>query len=148
VPPLVSLPKYRAQSHPAELACSLTAHKFQAPLNCAGLAHMTFHQLRHGRASLLLSMGVSLRAVMEQLGHSNHTKGGQRLRAYPQNPCSGDAADRMRSAFALARAKGEASGGNVHIGRSKCALLVTHPKLRGGDDSSPLRLPFATLGRP
>lgn len=45
-------------------------HRFHTLLKRAGLPPQRFHDLRHGAASLLLAQGVSMRAVMEQLGHS------------------------------------------------------------------------------
>jgi integrase len=47
----------------------VTQH-FRRALERGGLPRMRFHDLRHGAASLLLSRGVSLRVVMERLGHS------------------------------------------------------------------------------
>jgi integrase len=44
---------------------------FSAALKILGLPHVRFHDLRHGAASLLLSQGVPLRLVSEQLGHSS-----------------------------------------------------------------------------
>ena len=37
----------------------------------AGLPPMSFHNLRHSAATLLLSMGVPLKVIQEILGHSN-----------------------------------------------------------------------------
>jgi integrase len=45
--------------------------QFQRLLATAGLPRMTFHQLRHSCASLLLAQGVSPKGVQEVLGHSN-----------------------------------------------------------------------------
>jgi integrase len=45
-------------------------HRFQARLKKLGLPHMTFHQLRHGTATLLLAQGVDLKTISEILGHS------------------------------------------------------------------------------
>lgn len=45
-------------------------HRFGELLGRAGL-EMTFHDLRHGAASLLLAQGVPARVVMEILGHSD-----------------------------------------------------------------------------
>jgi integrase len=44
--------------------------RFQATLERAGLPRLRFHDLRHTAASLMLAQGVSARAVMETLGHS------------------------------------------------------------------------------
>src|SRR6185437_13676721 len=49
---------------------SWVTHAFQQQLERAGLPRMTFHQLRHANATLLLGAGASMRTVMEQLGHS------------------------------------------------------------------------------
>ncbi len=46
---------------------------FKKLLNGAGLPDMRIHDLRHSAATLLLSMGVSLKVVQEILGHSNYT---------------------------------------------------------------------------
>lgn len=45
-------------------------HRFPHLLAAAGLPRIRFHDLRHSCASLLLAQGVSPRAVMETLGHS------------------------------------------------------------------------------
>lgn len=44
--------------------------QFKRLLAKAGLPDMRFHDLRHSCASLLLAQGLSLRAIMEVLGHS------------------------------------------------------------------------------
>jgi len=44
---------------------------FKAMLKRAGLPDIRFHDLRHSAASLMLAQGVSLRVVMEVLGHSS-----------------------------------------------------------------------------
>jgi len=43
---------------------------FTDALTRAELPHVRFHDLRHGCATLLLTQGASLRAIMETLGHS------------------------------------------------------------------------------
>ena len=45
-------------------------HRLQGCLNAAGLPTMKFHDLRHGKAALMLASGSSMRQIMEQLGHS------------------------------------------------------------------------------
>jgi integrase len=45
-------------------------HRFHRQLAKAGLPRMRFHDLRHGAASVLLQSGLSLREIMEILGHS------------------------------------------------------------------------------
>ena len=44
--------------------------QFQRRLAKAGIGHHRFHDLRHTCATLLLAQGVSLRVVMETLGHT------------------------------------------------------------------------------
>ena len=44
--------------------------QFQRRLVKAGIGHHRFHDLRHTCATLLLAQGVSLRVVMETLGHT------------------------------------------------------------------------------
>lgn len=45
--------------------------RFETALKKAGLRHVTIHSLRHGFASLLLSRGVSIKAVQRCLGHGS-----------------------------------------------------------------------------
>ena len=45
-------------------------HSFQKTVAQLGLPRQRFHDSRHCCASLLLSQGVSLKDVMETLGHS------------------------------------------------------------------------------
>ena len=52
------------------LHSTTVTHLYQKQLACAGLPRMTFHELRHGSASLLLAQGATMRTVMEALGHS------------------------------------------------------------------------------
>lgn len=44
---------------------------FKKLLQEAGVPHMHFHDLRHSAATILLSMGVNMKAVQELLGHSD-----------------------------------------------------------------------------
>ena len=46
-------------------------HRFHAATKAAGLPWLRFHDLRHSCASLLGSLGVPARVVMELLGHSS-----------------------------------------------------------------------------
>ena len=48
------------------------AYQFNKLLRDIGLPHIRFHDLRHSAATLLLSMGVPMKAVQEILGHSNY----------------------------------------------------------------------------
>jgi integrase len=45
-------------------------HRFQRRLAEVGLPQMTFHDLRHGAATLMLSQGATLTEIKELLGHS------------------------------------------------------------------------------
>ncbi|MCL2020415.1 MAG: site-specific integrase [Oscillospiraceae bacterium] len=45
--------------------------KFGKIIDKAGLKHIRFHDLRHSCASLLLSLGYSMKDIQEWLGHSN-----------------------------------------------------------------------------
>ena len=47
-----------------------TLHRFQDRLQRAGLPRMRVHDLRHGTASVLKTMGYDIRVIMEVLGHS------------------------------------------------------------------------------
>ncbi len=44
---------------------------FKKLLQEAGVPHMHFHDLRHSVATILLGMGVNMKAVQERLGHSD-----------------------------------------------------------------------------
>lgn len=44
---------------------------FRNLLKEAGLPHMHFHDLRHSAATILLCMGVNIKAIQELLGHSD-----------------------------------------------------------------------------
>lgn len=50
---------------------SSVTHALSRDLQRAGLAHLSPHGLRHGAASLMLAAGTPMRAIAEQLGHSN-----------------------------------------------------------------------------
>lgn len=52
------------------LDAATATRAFQRALARAGLPRQRFHDLRHSAASFMLSQGVPLRVVMEQLGHS------------------------------------------------------------------------------
>jgi integrase len=45
--------------------------RFRRALRAAGLEELTFHQLRHGYASLMLASGVDLKVISGLLGHSS-----------------------------------------------------------------------------
>ena len=45
--------------------------KWKAFLSANGLPHITFHDLRHSSASLLIRLGFSLKDIQEWLGHSD-----------------------------------------------------------------------------
>jgi integrase len=47
------------------------SHKFSQLLEKHGLPHIRFHELRHSCASLLISMGFSLKEVQSWLGHAD-----------------------------------------------------------------------------
>jgi integrase len=49
---------------------SNVTHAFQKTLECLGLPRQRFHDLRHCCASLMLAQGLSLKDVMDTLGHS------------------------------------------------------------------------------
>ena len=76
---------------------------FTAALKRLGLPHVRFHDLRHGAASLLLSQGVPLRLVSEQLGHSSIAITGD---VYSHI----DREQKRAAADALERAIGDAAG--------------------------------------
>src|SRR6202035_3161279 len=44
---------------------------FTNVLREAGVPHMYFHDLRHSAATILLAMGVNIKAIQELLGHSD-----------------------------------------------------------------------------
>jgi integrase len=48
-------------------------HNFQERLARKGLRRMTFHELRHGCATLMLAQGAELRTISDVLGHSTIT---------------------------------------------------------------------------
>lgn len=52
------------------LGADRVRHTFHDRLARAGIATITFHQLRHSGASLLIAQGVPLKVVSEVLGHS------------------------------------------------------------------------------
>jgi integrase len=54
----------------APLQGSTVTRSFQAMLDANGFRRMTFHQLRHATASLLIAQGAHPRLVMEVLRHS------------------------------------------------------------------------------
>ena len=47
------------------------SHRFNKLLKAHGLPHIRFHELRHSCASMLISMGWSLKDVQEWLGHAD-----------------------------------------------------------------------------
>ncbi len=58
----------RPDGHP--LHGMVVTKAFQSLLAGAGLPRLRFHDLRHGAATYLLTAGVPMRVVMEQLGHT------------------------------------------------------------------------------
>ncbi len=73
-------------------------HAFEAKLQQAGLPRMTFHDLRHGAATLLLAQGVDLKTIQEILGHSTITVTAT-FYAHVAPKLKRDAADRMHAAL-------------------------------------------------
>lgn len=73
---------------------------FHAVLKRAELPAMRLHDLRHSAASLLLEQGVSLRAVMELLGHSTITLTANTY-GHVSREMLADAASRMDSVLGL-----------------------------------------------
>ena len=53
------------------LAPASASHALPRILEAAGLPKLAPHALRHGHATMLLSEGVPMRVIAEQLGHSN-----------------------------------------------------------------------------
>ena len=60
-----------SKPHITELTDSTLYSRFVAAIEKAGLPHMTFHDLRHSCASLLLANGVPMKQIQEWLGHSD-----------------------------------------------------------------------------
>lgn len=54
------------------LCPDIVTHEFKEHAKASGMGHLTFRQLRHGAASLLIAQGVSLKIVQENLGHSTY----------------------------------------------------------------------------
>jgi integrase len=77
---------------------SNVTHQFAAKLKKAGLPHMTYHQLRHGTATLLLAQGVDLRTIQEILGHTTIAVTATYY-AHVAPKLKGDAADHMDTLF-------------------------------------------------
>lgn len=71
---------------------------FKAALERAGLPDMRLHDLRHSTGTILLTLGVDLRVVMEILGHRNITQTLAYQRVLPK--VGRDAADRLDRAMA------------------------------------------------
>ena len=46
---------------------------FRKMIRNSDLPYISFHDLRHSCATMLLSLGFSMKAVQEQLGHSMYT---------------------------------------------------------------------------
>jgi integrase len=59
-----------------------------------GLRHITFHQLRHTSATLLINAGENIRAISARLGHSN-TSTTMNIYAHALKSADKDAADKI-----------------------------------------------------
>jgi integrase len=82
----------------APLNGTAVTHTFQRVLKRAGLARISFHQLRHAGASLMLASGSSLEMVSKTLGHRD---GGVTSRTYHHLTAEGrqGVAERLDKAF-------------------------------------------------
>jgi integrase len=78
-------------------AASVT-HRFQTLLARAQLPRQRFHDLRHCAATLMLVQGVSMRVVMETLGHSQISLT-MNTYSHVMPALQQDAADRMDALF-------------------------------------------------
>ncbi len=59
-----------ATEHGTPLNGTSVTRRFQKLLQRASLPRQRFHDLRHAAATVMLTLGVSPRTVMETLGHS------------------------------------------------------------------------------
>lgn len=64
-------PVFFAPRGTGRLAGGSLTHALARILADAGLGHLTPHALRHGAATLMLTAGVPMRVIAEQLGHAN-----------------------------------------------------------------------------
>ena len=53
------------------LISARVSHMFKETITKAGMPEISFHEMRHTHATLLLLVGVSPKVVQERLGHSN-----------------------------------------------------------------------------
>ncbi len=61
----------RGRGQRGRLSGQSATHALPRILGAAGLPALTPHKLRHGHATMLLSAGVPMRVISEQLGHAN-----------------------------------------------------------------------------
>lgn len=74
------------------------SHRWPKIAVAAGLAGVTFHELRHGQASLLVAAGVHPRVVQERLGHATVAMS-MNVYAHVATAEDRDAADRLQDAI-------------------------------------------------
>jgi integrase len=77
-----------------------------AACNAAGLESLTFHELRHTYASMLVNAGVPLAFIAEQLGHSNT----RMVEKHYGHLCQTAKTDAIRK---LMPTRGLSAGGNI-----------------------------------
>jgi integrase len=75
-------------------AQNLVRRSYEPLLRRAGLPAIRFHDQRHSAATLLLSMGVHMKVMQEQLGHAN-IKMTMDLYAHASESMQRDAADKL-----------------------------------------------------